>query len=84
MPALEERDGKCDKCQGTRRKDDEKEIGAACVLSGRRAGSMATIFGSCEPPVMLDCLASSQSIASLLTAWTCEAIKVLVEVVKST
>lgn len=68
MPALEEGDGKCDKCQSTARKDDKKEIGAACVLSGRGVGSMATLFGSYEPSVMLNCLASSQSITSLLTA----------------
>lgn len=38
MPALEEGDGKCDECQSNPRKDDKKEIGAACVMSGREVG----------------------------------------------
>lgn len=58
MPALEEVGGMCDKYQSSTRKDDKKEIVAACVMSGRgvgRGGVWLTPFGSCELPVMLSC-----------------------------
>lgn len=58
MPALEEVGGMCDKYQISTRKDDKKEIGAACVMCGREVGRWGvwlTPFGSCELPVMLSC-----------------------------
>jgi len=71
MAALEKGDGKCDKCQSNPRKKEEKEVRAVCVTNGRevgREGAWLTLFGSCEPSVMLNCPVSSHCIISLLTA----------------
>lgn len=70
MPALEEGDGKSDECQNKTRKDDKKEMGAACVMSRRevgRGGAWLALFGSCELSVMLSCPVSSHCIINLLT-----------------